>query len=1167
MKKRQLFNQSIYRVMRIGLLPLLLVNCMTAMIYANPSSGQEILDKKINLVAEQKEVKTILNELSRLAEIKFVYSAQRIPCHQKVSLQAKDTKLSEVLDQLLTPLDIFYHVSGNQIVLMKKGDENNDLANLQDNASKKITDPAAATPITGRVTNEQGEPLAGVSVLVKGTAKGTTTNAEGIFTISADPGETLEFSFVGFQMGSVKLGRDGANIRVQLQAKVGNIEEVVVIGYGTQKRATVTGAVSTVTGSTIKELPVVSVQQALQGRVAGLTVTNNGSPGTEPLVSIRGISSISFSSNPLYVIDGFPTGDLSTFDTRDIESVDVLKDASAAAIYGSRATNGVIMITTRKGRRDGKINVSLDSYYGTQAVTKRLSLLNTAQFEQYSLAYNGAVVPRLTAPTINQPIYAGATQTYGQTNTDWQDAYFKHGSMTQHDVGLSGGNAVSRFYASAGYLDQLGIAPHVGYRRYNFRLNSDHIIGKAFTFGQNLYLSYGDQAYDYNEAGTRTNLVNVTKMMPHIPVYDPTTSDGFRGVNPVLDGGDPTNPVENATVNNPGNRKTLKLFGTAFVEVAFTKWLKFRTTAGIDYADGLDYRFAPIFNDGGTAAGTSATLATITNNRSVSAVQLYTQQLSFDKTFGSHHFNAIAVYEYQGQKVRNENETGNQQSNLLQTLNNAQNPSTQTLVYNYAILSYLGRVNYDFEGKYLLSAAIRRDGASSWAPGRKYGTFPSASIGWRIDQEKFMKDQTKISELKVRAGYGVTGINAFNLGANPWQVSVNANSGYYPFANNLLGGPVSSIPGLGNANLNWEKTKQINIGLDLGLLNNKFTISSEYYQRRTDNLILAVPLAPSMGFIDNGKNSATINSNVASMQNNGFELQLGYNQRHGDFKWYASGNISFITNKVLSLASGIPNIEAGVDGDLTESYNVTNTAPGHPIQSFYGWQTDGIFQDSASVAKSPTQVTGKNPTGAGDLKFKDLNKDGVIDNKDRTYLGSFIPKFTYAFNLGANYKNFDASVFFQGVQGNKIFNALRVETEGMIRFFNAGTAVLNAWTPTHTNTNIPIARLGDPNQNARPSNRFIEDGSYLRLKNLMIGYTIPATTLGMIGNGVVKSFRIYVSAQNILTFTKYTGYDPEIGNHNPGGFSNPGGSFLTNGIDYAVYPQPKAYQVGIQANF
>jgi TonB-dependent starch-binding outer membrane protein SusC len=727
------------------------------------------------------------------------------------------------------------------------------------------------------------------------------------------------------------------------------------------------------------------------------------------------------------------------------------------------------------------------------------------------------------------------------------------GAMTQTNIGLSGGNDVSRFYASAGYFNQLGTTPTVGYRRYNFRINSEHRISKVFTFGENLYAAYGNQAYDNNETGTRSNLVNVIKMMPYMPVYDATTSDGFRGVNSVLDGGDPTNPIEDATIKNPGNRMTTKIFGTAYVEVNFTKWLKFRSTFGIDYANGLDYRFSPIFNDSGTIAGSSAIQATITNNRSISAVKLYTQQLTFDKTFGDHHLNAIAVYEYQAQNTRQENANGNQASNELKTLNNASNSFVQTLVGENYLVSYVGRLNYDFKSKYLLSAAIRRDGLSVWAPGKKWATFPSGSVGWRIDQEDFMKSQSKISELKLRAGYGLTGLNGTILGNTPWLVGVNANSAYYPFSNSLNSGPSSSIQSLGNTDLNWEKTKQLNVGLDLGLLDNAFTLSAEYFQRKTENLILAVPLPSSLGYIN-----TTVNQNVASMSNNGVELQLGYNDRQGDFRWNALGNLSIIRNNVISLAEGVPNIEAGSDVDLTEGYNVTNSAPGHPIQSYYGWVVEGIFQDSADVKKHATQTGG---TGPGDLEFKDLNGDGKIDNADRTFLGSFIPKFTYSLNLGANYKNFGLSVFFQGVQGNKIYNALRATTEGMVRFFNAGTRVLDAWTPTNTKTDVPRAISSDPNQNARPSTRFLEDGSYLRLKNIMLSYNIPDKSLQSLTKGVVKTFRIYVSAQNILTFTKYTGYDPEVGNRAPGSSS------LTNGIDYAVYPQPKAYQIGINANF
>lgn len=574
-----------------------------------------------------------------------------------------------------------------------------------------------AQTVTGTVTDESGKSVQAASVTIKGTSRGTITDENGEFSITASPGNVISVSSLGYITKEVTLGNEN-NISIVLTATNSELSAVVVVGYGTQKRTEVTGAISTVSGKTITELPVPSVQQALQGRVPGLMVTNNGSPGTSPLVRIRGISSISFASNPLYVIDGFPTGDLSLFDTRDIESVDVLKDASAAAIYGSRATNGVIMITTKKGSGNNKMHISLDSYYGIQNITKRISLLNPSQFDQYAIAYRGEKVPRRQEPWASTPIYDGAATTYGNNVTDWQDEYFKQGAMTQTNIGLSGGNDVSRFYVSAGYMDQEGTTPTVGFRRYNFRINSEHKISNVFSFGENLYTAFGEQDYDNNETGSRSNLLNVIRMMPYMPVYDPTTTDGFRGVNSVLDGGDPTNPIEDAVVKNPGSRKTLKIFGSAYVEVKFTDWLRFRSIYGIDYANGLDYRFSPIFNDGGTIAGSSAIQATITNNRSISTVQLYTQQLTFDKQFGTHHINAIAVYEYQGQKTKAENASGNQTSNELKTLNNASNVSVQTLVGENSLFSYVGRVNYDYQGKYLLSGAIRRDGLSVWAPGK-----------------------------------------------------------------------------------------------------------------------------------------------------------------------------------------------------------------------------------------------------------------------------------------------------------------------------------------------------------------------------------------------------------------------------------------------------------------
>jgi TonB-linked SusC/RagA family outer membrane protein len=1128
-------NPSLTKLLKIMKLTAIFLFVCSLMVHAGGFSQ----DVKVTLSLNGVKMTTFFKAIEKETNYRFTFSNDIIPPGKIVTVKAKETPLSEVLDAVLqqTKLKYRFDETSGVFIISEKKDWPEEAVVMR--------------TITGTVTDEGAEPLVGVSVQVKGTSKATTTDNNGSFSIEVeDNAKVLVLSFIGMVTQEVNVeGKSSVKVVMSLVNKA--LNEVVVIGYGTQKRTLVTGAVSSVNSKTLNELPALTISQALQGRVAGLQVTNNGSPGTEPIVRIRGISSISFASDPLYVVDGFPTGDLAAIDVKDIESVDVLKDASAAAIYGSRATNGVIMITTKKGRRDGKMSVTLDSYFGTQEVTKRLSLLNTAQFMQYAVAYRGSQVPRLTAPDINQPTYAGGTQTYGQTNTDWQDAYFRRGNMTQHNVGLTGGNEKSRFHASAGYTDQQGTAPTVAYRRYNFRINSDHVISKVFTFGENLYVAAGNQAYDNNETGSRTNLVNVIRMMPHIPVFDPTSNGGYRGVDATKDGGDPTNPVEDAALKNPGNRTTAKIFGTAFLEINLASWLKFKSTFGIDYANTLNYRFSPIFNDNGAVAGSSATQATITNNRSISTVQLFTQQLSFDKNFGEHHVNVIGVFEQQGQKTKQENASGNQASNELRTLNNATNISAQTLVGENTLLSYLARVNYDYQNKYILSVAVRRDGLSVWAPGKKWATFPSASIGWRVDQEDFMRNIPKVSELKLRAGYGITGLNGLVLGNTVWQQIVTANSAQYPFGGSITGGPASSIPGLGNTELEWEKTKQVNIGLDLGLLKNKITLTAEYYQRKTDNLILNVPLPPSFGYTN-----SSVPQNVGSMKNSGFEVQLGYNDREGAFKWYASTNLSFVINEVTRLAEGVTNIEAGGNADFGD-VNITNTAVGHPIQAFYGWVVEGIFQNASEVTKHAKQTAA---TAPGDLKFKDLNNDGVIDNSDRQFLGSFIPKVTYAFNLGANYKNFDASLFFQGVQGNKVYNATRVITEGMVRFFNAGTQVLNAWTPTNTNTNIPRAISADPNKNARPSTRFLEDGSFMRLKNVMIGYTVPAGFLGTSTKGTVKSLRIYVSAQNILTFTKYTGYDPEVGNRTPG-------SSLTNGIDFAVYPQPKSFQVGIQANF
>lgn len=1168
--KKVLVNQLIYRFMRIGLLPLLLITSFTGMMYARPVHGQEVLNQRINLIADNKEVKTVLSDISRLADIKFVYSAQRIPVRQKVSLAARNQRLGDVLEIVLSPLNVLYFVSGNQIVLMRKGEAYNLAMFINDDPRKFLLEEEIPfKTITGTVTNDNGEPLNGVSVLVRGTSKGTSTNEKGVFVIQAEVGETLQFSMVGYKEYAVKVG-DETNITIRLQPEQTNMNEVIIVGYGTQRRSSLTGAIASINAKAINELPVASVEQALQGRVAGLTVTNNGEPGTSPIVRIRGVSSINFASDPLYVIDGFPTANLINFDNRDIESVEVLKDASAAAIYGSRATNGVILVTTKKGKRDKKLRVQLDSYIGTQRPWKTIDLLNTEQYLQYEAALNGAGgvghPPRLQPANFNQPIYDGATQTYAQTNTDWQDAYFKSGVLMQHNLSVSGGNDISRFYTSGGYFKQDGISQGAYYERGNYRINSDHRISKVFNIGENLVLSYSKQRYD-NTTDNRTRLINVIRGIPYLPVYDPTTLGGFRNAENSVDGADPTNPVEDALLLGNAVRKTLKVLGTTYAEVNFTPWLKFRSTFGVDHVNLFQHQFKPIYND----KGRSNSLATVDDVRTSLTTLLFTQQLTFDHTFGNHHVTATGVYETQSTKGYGEQMIGNQATNDIETMFGATNVSAFSTRSDNLLISYVARLNYEFAGKYMLSAAIRRDGLSVWAPGNKFANFPSASVGWRIDQEQFMREVKNVSELKLRAGYGITGLNGigiFNKLPNsqlandyPWQAVVSLNGAVYPFNNTMpAGGNASFYNAISNLDLEWEKTKQLNVGVDLGLFNNRVTVTADYYRRKTDNLMLNVPTPGSFGFARTG-----VLANVGAMENKGFDLQVGYKKNTGEFQWDVSGNISFITNKVISLNTPNATIDNGGDQDFGGGAPITRTKAGEPIQSFYGYVVDGIFQSDAEVASSPFQT---DKTKAGDLKFKDISgpdgkPDGIITSDDRTFLGNYLPDYTYSLNFGANYKNFDASIFVQGVQGNKVFNAARIISEGMARLFGSGTAVLDAWTPTHTNTSVPRAVSGDPNQNVRPSTRWIENGSYLRLKNIMIGYTIPSAFLQSFVNGTISSFRIYVSSQNLFTITKYKGWDPEIGSKD---IKLPNGT-LTNGIDYGQYPAARSFQFGVQVGF
>ncbi|CAG5003259.1 TonB-dependent receptor P3 [Dyadobacter sp. CECT 9275] len=1178
MKKPLKKYELLLTVMRISFMQLLIAMIGIQLTYAIESPAQELLDKRISLRAEDMSLKTILNRIEILTEVKFTYSPKAIQAERHTSVVIQNQPLKDVLEQVLKPMRINYRVIGSQIILSQQ----NNIPGEDEKNTNQSAITATEKAITGVVKSETGEGLPGVSVVIKNTTQGTTTNAEGQFRIVVpDQANVLVFSYVGYQTQEITLNNQ-TNISLQLVPNPKSLDEVVVVGYGTQIKRELTSAISRVSTKEINELPVAEVGQALQGRVPGLTVTNVSSPGTAPNIRIRGVSSVSFSTDPLYVIDGFPTTNLASFDNRDVESVEVLKDASAAAIYGSRATNGVILLTTKKGQRNKKMTVNLDSYVGVESAWRKLDPMNTEQRSRFmdsfyvgaNIENAGARPSRYTPAEMNKYPYPGATQTYAQTNTDWQDLYFKKGLMTGNNLSISGGGNASTFYSSAGYTRQEGIVKGVGFDRYNFRINSTHDLGSRFTFGQNLLIAYTSQLYNNadgqtGDQGTPLSLLQFA--LPHLPVKDPNTGAWIKAGGDAIDG----HPFPNLIADIENiifRRNTTKILGSAYLDVKLLNWLKFRSTFGIDYANALENGADNSYtvNDGNNVFKTNDGLSTISSNRNAYSSLLYSEQLTADKTFGTdHHLNAILVFEAQSGKIRTEMMSGKQSNPDIKTLNGATNISALNALEENLLTSYVARVGYAFKGKYILNASIRRDGSSVWAPGNKYANFPAASVGWNLGQESFMQKLSFLSDMKLRASYGVTGLNPTALTNYPWQSLVYNSS--YPFNNDNVVN-ASFYNKLANQNLKWEKTNQLNIGLDAAFFNNSLSVTAEYFDRITDNLILKAPTPPSFGYVQ------FTDVNIGKMQNKGWELQLSYRApRKGDFTWGISGNISRVRNKVLRLDSPSGVIYGG-DGNYFSSWGVpvTRTVAGESIQSFYGWDFDRIYQNQSEVdadnaaARSKTGSTEafyqSAATAPGDVRFRDLNGDGVVDDKDRKVIGSFLPDFTYGMNLTATYKHFDVSILFQGVQGGEIYSGIGVYA-GAFRWPLGGSlsAYENAWTAENPSTTNPRLKWSDPNDNSRVSQRWLQDASYLRLKNINIGYELPAEILSKKTNGAISKFRIYLASQNLLTFTKYDlGYDPEIGMKIG---SNRGAGNLTNGIDYGQYPAARSFTLGLQLGF
>lgn len=1004
--------------------------------------------------------------------------------------------------------------------------------------------------ITGRVSDVNNLPLAGATVTVQGTNNAVRAGQDGSFSLTVpNDNAVLIITSVGYERQEVAIG-NRTTIDVALTGTASNLNEVVVVGYGTQRRRTVTGAISRVSNEEVTALPVPDVRQALQGRVPGLTVTNNGAPGEAPIIRIRGIGSINYASNPFYVVDGFPGADMSMIDSRDIQSVEVLRDASAAAIYGSRAANGVVIVTTKKGTRSDRPRVQFDSYVGVQTAWKQLDLLNTEEYIRYAtmLKQNAGAALPARFNNLDAPIYPGATQTYRQTNTDWQDEMFRSAPITQTNISLTAGNDRSRYYTSAGFIRQEGIMLGTDFQRFNVRFNSEHDLGKVFSFGHNFAVATSSRTNE-NNSGGRSQLKHIIHNVPYIPVRDPTMVGGYRGPSGD-DGSDPQNPVRIALQDITKNN-TLQILGLGYLQANILKGLSYRFTAGINYNNGVRRLNNPIYNESFNARVLNRVELDQNYYRSV----YLSNQLNYNRTFGQHTVAFTGVAEKQTGSYRFISGGTSYTNNTIRELTNVgQDPGLNGGLSEDVLYSFIGRINYEFAERYLLSASFRRDGSSVWAPGNKWANFPSISAGWRISNEAFF-NVPAISELKLRGSWGKMGFNG--IGNYAWQTVLQQNSAPILGQGNSRE-PSAFVNKIGNEALEWEITDMSNVGLDLGLWNNKLTFAFEYFNRKSENLILNIPLSPSLGF------SQPTPANVAAMENKGFEMQATYAKRSGTFRYDISGNFSVVRNKVLSFGTSATGpFYAGMNADFG-GFDITRTQVGNPVQAFFGWKVDGIFKSQAEIdaanAKDGNAATKyQDNAKPGDIRFRDINNDGVINADDRMVLGSFIPDFTYGLNFSANYKGFDATMFLQGVQGNKIYNGTKVLTQGMLRLFGAGKEVLNAWTPQNMNTDIPRAVDSDPNNNSRTSDRFLEDGSYLRVKVLSVGYTIPTGNLSRLTRGSVSSARFYLSAQNLLTFTKYTGYDPEIGSR----FN----AALTSGIDYGQFPQARTFIFGLQVGF
>lgn len=1100
--------KQIFRIMIIS--TFLLMVCVFCSYAGNAHSQNAKVSIRMNNVKLDK----ILNEIENQTDYLFIYNNQ-VDINKITSVKVKNEAVAQVLDKILSGTGINYELEGTHIILTTE-------------AIKDLHAQQQAKTVTGTVTDVSGEPIIGANIRIKGTTTGTITDIDGNFSIEAEPQSVIEVSYIGYLTQETVINNQ-KSIRFLLKEDTKTLDEVVVIGYGVQKKADLTGSVANINTEKLNTQSNANIGQALQGKIAGVDiVSQGGAPGSGTRIMVRGIGTLN-NASPLYIVDGMYMNSIDHINPNDIASIDVLKDASSAAIYGSRAANGVIIVTTKEGSNtEGKPIIDLSVNLGISTASKFLDMLD---------AKGWAEVTTIARQAIGKPALDMATDLANKPDNDWQDIMFRPALMQNYNLSVKGGGKYSTYYTGLGYFNQDGIVKGTNYQRYNIQSKNDYKRG-IFSAGTNLIISFSHDKPLHQEL--RGGMIGtILQSVPTLEKYDDTREGGYGGTyGDVVNIPHPLAIIDDNIMDR--YNENVKIFANLYAQIELFKGLKYKLNLTPDFSF---ERYKNYLNkyDFGLATNSITQLTERQRRRRNILVE---NLLTFDRTFGEHKISALAGYTYQDSRFRHIQAYGEGLPQGLEEIDAATtNRSNEGNSWRSVLTSILGRVFYSYQNKYLFTATIRRDGSSKFGKNNRYGYFPSFSLGWNVAEEKFMENVHWLDQLKLRGGYGVLG----NQEIDNYQYSSTITTGInYPDGNGgLLQGAFPK--NFANPDIKWEETAMTNVGIDFMAFNNRLSLTADYYVKNTKDILLTVPIPISSG----GANDPI--RNAGKIRNNGFEFNLGWmDQPNPDISYGINLIGSFNKNKVIAMGSESGSIKGG---STNQNITTSETKAGYPIGGYWLISTAGYFNSQEEVdayAKDGKKI--QPAAEPGDIKFVDANNDGVINDDDRVFQGSPFPDFTFALNGNMRYKNFDLSIGLQGVLGNKIYNATRQTLEDVTKGSNFLASCLDYWTPENKNASHPRLTWDDPNRNTRAeSDRYLENGSYLRLRSVQLGYTFPQTWF----KGAIQHARVYINAENLFTITSYSGYSPDVNADNAN----------YRGFDNFIYPTNRTFMLGLNVTF